>query len=97
MKYLNTYKLFESISKYPDGFGRYLDNDDIQDSLQYDIGDMVWVRDWSDVPCQVMDIKVGVDVSGSPHNEILVYFYYVRNSETEEIERFRSFKLSEIE
>lgn len=89
MKHLRTYKLFEAR--------------EIDDRLEFEVGDEVWVStrygdyDWKNIPCQVMDIKVGTDVAGSPHNEIKVYFYYVRNSETEEIRPFRSFKLSKIQ
>jgi len=85
MRYLKTYKIFES-------------DREIDDRLEFEIGDEVWVNEygWKGIPCQVMNIKVGTDVCGSPHNEIQVYFYYVRNSETEEVEPFRSFFLSKI-
>lgn len=91
MRHLRTYKLFEGEIYYG-----------IDDKLEFEVGDEVWVNshngyEWKDIPCQIMDIKVGTDVAGSPHNEIKVYFYYVRNSETEEIRPFRSFKLSKIE
>jgi hypothetical protein len=104
MRHIKNYKLFESLSKYPTEMGDYIDESEIHDRLEFEIGDPVWVNvvRWVNnkdvkIPGEVMDIKVGIDVAGSPHNEIWVYYYYVRNSETEDIESFRSFKLDAIE
>jgi uncharacterized protein (UPF0335 family) len=68
------------------------------DQLEFEIGDIVRVNNqfWEG-PGQVMDIEVGIDTAGSPHNEIEVYYYLVRNPETEEIERFRSYKLELVQ